>query len=206
MAAVVAEGAAKPEAALTFTPQTAALDTLAHWIQITRQALEDATYMQSLIETKLRSGLFKKMEYDVAAAILTATLPPAVGADLMSAIRVGVGVVEEAGYNPNAVLLNPADYAALDVAAAAASNSGPTKTATFWGLRPVAIKDVPAGQAFVGDFPAGVTMFDRSSTSVFLTDSHQDLFIKNILVILAEARVKSAVTDPAALANCTVTP
>ena len=31
------------------------------------------------------------------------------------AIRIGVGLVEAAGYTPNAVLLNPADFAALDI-------------------------------------------------------------------------------------------
>ena len=38
------------------------------------------------------------------------------GSNLLTAIRMGVGTVQAAGYaNPNAVLLNPADYATLDV-------------------------------------------------------------------------------------------
>ena len=73
VAAVVAEGAAKPEATFTMTPKTAALDTIAHWVQITRQALEDATYIRSLIEGKLRRGLLAKAEADMAAAIDAAT-------------------------------------------------------------------------------------------------------------------------------------
>ena len=68
VAAVVPEGTAKPEAAFTVTPKTAALDTIAHWVQITRQALEDATYIRSLIESKLRRGLLNKAEADMAAA------------------------------------------------------------------------------------------------------------------------------------------
>ena len=77
VAAVVAEGAAKPEATFTMTPKTAALDTIAHWVQITRQALEDAPYIRSLIEGKLRRGLLAKAEADMAAAIVAATLPTA---------------------------------------------------------------------------------------------------------------------------------
>ena len=46
VAAVVAEGALKPEAVITFTPKSGVLETLAHHVQITRQALEDASYMQ----------------------------------------------------------------------------------------------------------------------------------------------------------------
>ena len=73
IAAVVPEGTAKPEAAFTVTPKTAALDTIAHWVQITRQALEDATYIRSLIENKLRRGLLNKAETDMAAAIDAST-------------------------------------------------------------------------------------------------------------------------------------
>ena len=201
VAAVVAEGAAKPEATFTMTPRTAALDTIAHWIQITRQALDDAPYIRSLIEGKLRRGLFAKAEADMAAAIAAATLPTATGTDLSTAIRVGIGTVQGAGYNPNAVVLNPADYAALDVSSAAVVN--PASGAPFWGLTAVPAASVTAGTVYVGDFAAGATLFDRGVTNVFLSDSHASLFISNILVILAEARLKSAVTEPLAICECT---
>jgi HK97 family phage major capsid protein len=206
VASIVAEGAPKPEATFTMTPKTASLNTIAHWISITRQALDDASYMRSLIETKLRRGLIKKAEQDMAAALVAATLPTATAADLLAAIRVGIGTVEGAGYNPNAVVLNPADYAALDVAAMEASNSGPTRSGSYWGLRAVAVPSQPAGTATVGDFAAGATLFDRGVSSVFVTDSHADLFISNILLILAEARIKSAVTELPAFCECTGTP
>jgi HK97 family phage major capsid protein len=208
LAAVVPEGTAKPEAAFTVTPKTAALDTLAHWVQITRQALEDASYIRSLIESKLRRGLINKAESDMAAAIdasttvQTATASLAAGGTLLTAIRVGIGKVEAAGFRPNAVALNPADYAALDVDVMSVSNGGPVQQASFWGLRPVAAGAIPAGKAYVGDFQAGATLFDRGVTNVFLSDSHASLFISNILVILAEARLKSAVTEGLAICEC----
>lgn len=200
-AAVVAEGAAKPEAAATFTPATAALDTLAHWYQITRQALEDAAYVRSLLEGKLRRGLTKKVDADLAALIVAITSPSVTAAgDLNKAIRMAVGTVEGNGYSPNAVLLNPADYATLDLAAAAAPGGTPaTRTTSFWGLTPIPSSAVTAGMAFVGDFNAGVTLFDRGATDVFVTDSHASLFISNVLVILAETRVKSVIDEPNAL-------
>lgn len=200
-AAVVVEGAAKPEAAVTFTPATAALDTIAHWLQITRQALDDAAYVKSLLEGKLRRGLFKKVDADLAAAIIAAaTVAPQVNADLSTAIRMAVGQVESAGYNPNGVLLNPADYAAIDVANSKAAGGTPTTRSTaFWGLTPVPVPSLAAGTSIVGDFQEAATLFDRGVTDVFMSDSHQDLFIKNTLVLLAEARVKSAVTEPAGI-------
>ena len=207
IAAMVAEGAAKPEAGLTFTPKSATLETIAHWVQITRQALADAPYIRSVIEGKLRRGLLLKITDDLAAALAAATLPTASGSadsGMLGAIRVGIATVQDAGHNPNAVLLNPADWADLDMAVMGATVNGPVQGSTFWGLRPVSSADQPAGTATVGDFEAGVTYFDRNATDVFVTDSHADLFIRNVLVVLAEARGKSAVTDTTALCECTV--
>ena len=210
VAAVVAEGAAKPEATLTFTPKTASLETLAHWVQITRQSLDDAAYIRSLIEGKLRRGLLAKAEADMAAAIdaaatSTATATAAAGG-LLTAIRKGIGTVQASGYDPNAVLLNPADYASLDVDVMGKTDAGPVTSQQFWGLRPVASNSITAGEAYVGDFMAGATLFDRGVSSVFVSDSHASLFISNILVILAETRVKSVVDEPLAICECTAIP
>ena len=84
VAAVVAEGTAKPEATLTFTPKTSTLDTIAHWVQITRQALADAPYMRSLIEGKLRNGLARKVQADLV------TLPNLIDVELPAASWDGV--------------------------------------------------------------------------------------------------------------------
>jgi HK97 family phage major capsid protein len=209
VAGMVAEGAPKPEATIAMTPRTSALETLAHWVQITRQALEDASYIRSLLETKLRRGLVRKAENDMAVALLGATLPTATGSTaggdtLLSVIREGIGTVESAGYVPTAIALNPADYAALDVDVMGVTTNGPSRSGGYWGLTPVAVASQPAGTATVGDFASGATFFDRGVTNVFLSDSHASLFISNILVILAEARVKSAITEPGAFCECSV--
>jgi HK97 family phage major capsid protein len=201
VAAVVAEGALKPEATMTFTPKSGVLDTIAHHVQITRQALADASYMRSLIETKLRRGLARKIEADLTTLLNGATLQSAVNADMTKAIRIGIGMVEAAGYRPNAVALNPADFASLDVNAMLESNGGPDRRTNFWGLKPIAVPGLTAGVAIVGDFKEGVVLFDRGVSDVFVTDSHADNFLRNILVILAEGRYKSAITDPLALAE-----
>jgi HK97 family phage major capsid protein len=197
-AVVTAEGSAKTEATVTFTPKTASLETLAHWYQITRQALDDAAYLRSLLEGKLRRGLLKKIDTDIAALIVASVaISTTVNANLNTAIRQAVGVVEGFGYSPNAVLLNPADFAALDVAASSAPGGDPsTRRSTFWGLTPVSVPTLAAGVAYVGDFQSAVTLADRGVSDVFLSDSHQDLFIKNTLVLLAETRVKSFIDEP----------
>jgi HK97 family phage major capsid protein len=201
----VAEGELKPEADITPTETSLSLVTYAHWKAITRQALEDWPRIQSIVEGKLRGGLADALE-TAAAGVLTGstTIPTVTSDNLAAGIRLGIAQVQSAGYQPNAVLLNPDDFAALDVATAAAANSGPTAFPTYWGIRPIAVGALDPGQVYVGDFTNAVTWFDRNTTAVYMTDSHADYFVRNLLVVLAEQRAAFAVTDATAAASVVV--
>jgi HK97 family phage major capsid protein len=205
LAAVVAEGALKPEADVVPTLQTASLNTYAHWKAITRQALEDIPRIRSIVETQLRGGLYRKLEADAAAALNAATLTAVDGAgDLLAGIRVGIGTVQDAGYaNPTTVLLNPADYAAIDISVMSTAGIVPQSQSSLWGVKVISAGAVPAGTAYVGDFTNGLTLFDRGTTAVMMTDSHADYFIRNMLLILAETRALPAVTEEQALVKVT---
>jgi HK97 family phage major capsid protein len=206
LAGVVAEGEAKPEATLTATVTPYSLETIAHWVQATRQLLEDSAAVRSFIESSLRRGVLDKIEATIAAAIGAATLPTATGADLISAIRVGVADVEDAGYTPNAIVLNPQDYAALDIAVMGGTLLGPTVRPSYWGLPVVASSAQTAGTALVGDFTAGVQLLQRTGVSLYISDSHASTFTSNIFTLLAEARVKAIVGQPSAVVECSKTP
>lgn len=206
----VAEKSAKPSAeyAPTVTPDT--LDMIAVYTQLTRQLIEDQAAVRSYIDGALRADVLREEEEEAAAALVAATLPAVsvpsgAGVTLLNSIRVGIGTVQGAGYNPNAVLLNPADYADLDIAVMGATVAGPQIGASFWGLRPVAAASQPAGTATVGDFRAGANHFVRSGVALYVTDSHADTFLSNVFTILAERRSKTAIVRPAAFAECTVT-
>lgn len=205
-AAKVAEKSAKPsvEFAPTVTPYT--LDTIAAWTQMTRQMMEDAPAVRDSINGQLIRDVALKMEAEAAAALVAATLPTASGADLLTAIRTGVGTVQAAGYMPGVVILNPADWATLDIDVFSSTLNGPTVGQRFWGLRPVTAVSQPAGTATVADLGAGVQHFRRSGISLYVTDSHGDTFLSNVFTVLAEARARTVVTRPDALVECTVTP
>jgi HK97 family phage major capsid protein len=205
-ATVVEEGELKPEATLAPEEVPLALKTYAHWKGITRQALEDFPRVRSIVEGKLRQGLANALQTAAATALTDASgdIPAATGGtDLLTGIRAGIAKVQEAGFAPRTVLLNPADYASLDISASSGANAGPVAFAQFWGLTPVASSAVASGTAYVGDFAQGVTWFDRGVSAVYLTDSHADYFIRNLMVILAETRGAFAVTDALALAKVT---
>lgn len=207
--APTAEGEAKPEAVMVPTVVPGSLETYAHWKGITRQALEDLPQIRSVVENRLRQGLVSALEGAVADAVNAATIPPVTGSaagndTLLSTIRVGIATVQAAGYQPNAVLLNPGDFADMDVAIMGGTLGGPVVNGSYWGLRPVASPDVPAGTAYVGDFQSAVELFTRGTADVYLTDSHADYFVRNILLLLAEVRALATVPVPEAAAKCTV--
>ena len=56
-AASVAEGTLKPESQLTFTKETANVKTIAHWIQASRQVMDDAPMLESYVNNRLLFGL-----------------------------------------------------------------------------------------------------------------------------------------------------
>jgi len=207
MAEIVAEGALKPEATFAPSVKNASLNTYAHHKGITRQALEDLPRIQNIVETALRSGILLKIEADTAAALLAnAAIETAAFPDLLTGIRVGIGEVQANGYsNPTGILLNPADFANLDTTIMGGTLNGPVTNSSFWGVKAYAVGAIPAGTAYVGDLKTGLTLFDRAQTAVYLTDSHADNFLRNILVVLAEARALPVVTGPYAMFKVTVT-
>jgi hypothetical protein len=102
------------------------------------------------------------------------------------------------------VLLNPADWAALDLAVMAGGLGGPNMQASFFGLRPVSSADVDEGTAIVGDFRRAVTNWYRTGVQILATDSHASNFTSNIFTILGEARSWVDVVRPNGLVKVTV--
>lgn len=202
-AAVVAEGNAKPAVEFAVSVTTKTLDTVAAYTQMSRQLIEDAPAVRARIDTMLAREIRIKSESEAAAALVAAVLPTATDTtSLLNAIRKGVATVQTAGYNPTGVLLNPADYAALDIAVFSGTLNGPTIGQRFWGLTPIPHAAQAEGTATVGDFSAGVERYARTGVNLYITDSHDTTFTANILTILAEAREKTVVVRPAALVEC----
>lgn len=217
-AAVVAEKGAKPSG--EWAPQVTAdsLDNIAEYTQLTRQLIEDESAVRDLINGELVNDIRRAEEVATASAIGAAVtagdVPTYTGpgdgaagytsAELLEAIRAGIGTVQSSGYVPNAMLLNPADWAALDNVVMSSTLNGPVVRQNFWGLTPIASTAQAAGKVVVGDFRTAVRQYYRSEISLYITDSHADTFLSNVFTLLAERRALSAVIRPNALVNVTV--
>lgn len=203
-AAVVPEGQPKPEATFQINPKSATLQTYAHWKAATRQALDDIPGLEALVRGQLQAGLQMAIENGIAAALnADATFLPVTAPTMLAAARRGIAELQSRGKTSNALLLNPLDWADIDLAILAGTLSGPVSNSSPWGVTIVASPQVPAGTGYVGDFKSAVTVFDRGVSSVYMSDSHANNFLSNVLVILAETRALPAVTDASALAKLT---
>jgi HK97 family phage major capsid protein len=201
-AAKVAEKAAKPSAEFGPTVTSATLDNWAVYTQLTRQLMEDFSAVRSYIDGELRRDIVRAEEADAVSVLAAASgAIPDVNAtgDLLASIRMGIGAVQAAGYTPTAVLLNPADWAVMDVSIMGDTLNGPRINQTFWGLTPIPSTAQVAGTAVVGDFRSAVHHYVRSQINLYVTDSHADTFLSNVFTLLAERRGKTAVVRPQAL-------
>jgi hypothetical protein len=203
MASEVPEGQVKPEARLSGEIRAMPVATYAWWKGITRQALDDIPMIRGVVDTMLRRGVVRRINAEASTALTEDENIPelddsAAGLDLLGGIRFAIAQVDDAGYTPNAVLLNPYDWAAFDVSIQQLLGTTGDINRVFWGLTPVSVPGLESGTCYVGDMREAMTFFDRQQTTLLMTDSHGEYFLRNKMVLLAEARGKMAVTNAAA--------
>lgn len=217
-AAETAHGESKPEEAVEYSLQTAPVRTIAGWIPVHNQQLEDMPQLQSLIDGRLRYSVRRREEYQllwgdgtapnlqglfgVAANIANNGRYNASEHQLLDVVRMGISDVFVAGYEPNALILHPFDwetmvlYKGTDdryVWAVVTDQNGDR----VWGLRVVetvaaqarvATDTTQARRLLVGDFQMGCQLLDRMALQVMI-GWQNDQFVKNMRTILAEERV-----------------
>lgn len=224
-----ANASVKPESAITFEQDTAPVVTIAHWIPITRQTLQDAGQLQTYVEQRLLDGL-RLVESDqllngTGTNDLEGLLPTTGVQDLNAAYFLGAPVADAGTDNenfnrirraktlirtvgravPNFVVINPADLEQFDTATDAneqyfgAGPYGGSNPARLWGLRVVEDENIAENTALVGDGRMAA-VWDRMQSQI-LIDTIDDQFIRNMLTILAEERLALTVFRPAAFAE-----
>lgn len=214
--APVAEGTPKPETGLTLTDATAAVRTIAGWIKVNRQAMDDAAGLATLINTLLPHDVRRKIEAQVLngdgtgqnlKGILRQTgvgAPAFVAGDnIADAILRAMTVVVLSEGDPNFTAANPLDWQDLLMMRENPDRSGTylyggpgmMAASTVWGMVITPSTAIAQGAPLVGD-STGVTLLVREGVNVKTSDSDQDDFIRNRVTVLAEARVALPVWRP----------
>ena len=197
---------------------TAAVKTLAEWVPVTKRALADVAQLEGLINDELAADIAEAEEDQILNGSgsgenftgITETSgiqTQAFSTDLFETVRKGVTKLRTVGrVNPTALVLNPTDAEAIDLTKDGQDRyyyGGPSAIGqrTLWGVPVVESETMAAGGGLLGDFSKAV-LWDREQTTVTMTDSHADFFIRNLVAILAEERLAFGVTRPTAF--CTV--
>lgn len=215
-AAETAEGALKPEATLTFEDMTVNIRTIAHWIKASNQILADAPALRAYIDNRLRYGVELREEQQIvagngagqnisgmtAAGNFTAFTPTSGDTAIDSVNRAKYSILG-ADYVPTGVLMNPADWGALerlktsDDAYLVGDPFGQIFP-VLWGLPVVATNSMTAGKQLVADFATSYEYVERSTTVIDVGYVNDD-FTKNLVTIRAEKRGALATIRPASV-------
>lgn len=217
-AAVVAEGAEKPESNLVWDVASANVRTIAHWIPISRQAMDDIPQLESLVDGELRYGLDDVEDAELLlgdgtgqhlnglytqataySAPITIT-----GATRIDQLRLAILQVELADYSPDGIVLHPSAWAGIELTKDSAGGylfANPQGIAgpVLWGRSVVPTRRIGAGNFLTGAFKLAGQIFDRMDTEVRISDQDRDNFIKNMLTVRAEKRLALVVRRPGAL-------
>jgi hypothetical protein len=212
-AAVVAEGAAKPEATLTWTPETLNLATIAHHIPVTNQALSHNALMRSYIDTFMVNGVRASVAAQVAAMLAAATglQTQAFSTDLRTTIRRAVTKAIQGGRavgaTPTGIAMSLTDAETLDLESISSVNLMPgegfAQMQSVWRLPVVPVTELPAGFAYVGDLRQ-IHLYTRGGVNV-TTGWVNTQFTENEQTILAETEAISTVLVGPAIVKADLT-
>ncbi|WP_238539143.1 phage major capsid protein [Novosphingobium sp. AP12] len=219
-AAATAETAQKPESNYTWDVANAPVRTIAHWVPVSRQAMDDIPQLESLIDGELRYGLDDVEDAELLLGDgtgqhinglytqATAYAQPAgvvvTGETRIDRLRLAILQVELADYAPDGIVLHPTSWANIELTKDAANGyifANPQGVAgpILWGRPVVSTKRIGASNFLTGNFKLAGQIFDRMDTEVRISDQDRDNFIKNMLTVRAEKRLALVVRRPGAL-------
>lgn len=219
------EGDKKAESTVAYTPVTVAVRTIATFVKVSRQMIADVPYFMSTVDTNLLYAVAKKEDTEIlfgnnAAGHLWGIMPQAtalpadvlVGATYQAdTILAAIAYLANLGYTPTAVVLNPVDWANMQIQKTAQGiyilGGPPSAMAaqSLWGLPVVTTQAMTAGSFLVGAFPPNAALFDRESASVEISYENEDDFVRNLATIRCEERIALAVFRPQAFVKGTLT-
>lgn len=204
------ENVTKPESAITFTLVNVPVVTLAHFIPASVQVLDDSPMLESHINGRLMYGLKLKEEtqllsgtganHQLNGLITQATTYTPRSPDLtqneIDKIRDAARQLHASEYEPDFVVLNPADWYDIDITKVNAGTDdryivGDPKSMqgpNLWGMPVIVTNSITAGTFLVGSRNA-CEIADRQMAVVEASREDSTNFQKNMVTIRAEERL-----------------
>ncbi|MBS7843910.1 phage major capsid protein [Pseudomonas fluorescens] len=223
-AAPVAEGGTKPTSDVTFQAATDRVKKIAVWMPVTEEALADVPQMQGYIQELLRYDLKLEEENQILkgdgtgenlnglmtqATVYDANLTKA-GDTSIDIVRRGIYQVrKQSKLSADGVVMSELDWMNIELQKDGENrylfaNLQGLVTPILWG-RPVITSDSmdegdadSGGEFLIANFARAAILFDRM-TYLFKMGLINDMFIKNMIALLAEERLGLGVRRKEAL-------
>lgn len=218
-AAMVAEGAAKPQSDIKLADKDVSTKVIAHWFRASKQILSDFPQIRSMIDGRLIYGLALKEEAqllngDGTGENLLGLIPQATAfaipagytapAPLTAIDRLRIAQLQAAlaEFPATGHVLNDIDWAGIETlkdneGRYIIGNPQGTLRPTLWGLPVVATQAILVGKFLTGAFRMGAQIFDQWASRIEVGFQNDD-FIRNKVTILGEERLALAVYRPEA--------
>lgn len=221
----VVEGGGLAQSSITFTPESAPVQDVGHYIKISRQLAQDNAALAAYIDRRMVYGVNLRVEgqlvsgngtnpnlagltkagnftaHGYTAASLTALgLSPTNCFDLIGKM---IGDCAVADYPADVVVLNTADWWTLRLAKDSQGryllgDPGSAVVPVLFGLPVVASNALPIGMVWVGSLAQAATLHNREGIVVDLSDSDENNFQLRLVTIRAMRRLCLTVEKPAA--------
>lgn len=214
------ENVTKPESGITFQLANAPVQTLAHWIPVSKQVLDDAPMLQSYINGRLMYGLKLEEEDQLLngngnGANLSGLLDSGnfvaynrsqTGDTNIDTLRRAITQGALSEYNIDTLVLNPADWEEIELTKGTDgqyvwANPALMGMPQMWGRRVIATNSIASGTFLAGAFSMGAQIWDRQDASITVSLENSDNFVKNMATILAEERLALTVYRPSAFVS-----
>ena len=198
--------AAKNQSKLQFELDVIAPVTAAGFVITSRQVLEDTTGLQDHLGRRLLYSVERFVNKETLNGAGTAgtlegintiasTHTAGAGRTIIDVIRDAMTQLNATDYFADHIILNTTDWGAIETLKDKderyiLGDPSASLAPRMWGLPVVPQNDQPVGTYLVGNFAMGSQLRPViGSATIRMSDSHEDLFIKNGLVWLAEERV-----------------
>ena len=218
-AAMVAEGALKPESVLGWEPATSPVRTLATLLPATKQIFDDSAQVRSLIDNQLRYMLAEAEEAQLLhgdgtgqnllglfmqATAYSAPFDPAGTETMLDTLLLGMAQLAQTGYETDFIIVNPLDWTRMQMLKDSQGRylgNGPfsdADVARLWQTPVVPTQGMTVDKFLLGSRLAG-EIRDRQQAVVEISFDHDDYFARNMVMFRAEERLGLAVYRPEAL-------
>jgi hypothetical protein len=211
----VSEGATKPQVDRDYTMVSLTLKPMAGYAIVSRQALRNIIFLQSWLPTSMLEQLQDAEDADFANTLVAAATGSSTTTGVTVAAERVIYLIRNlisAKYNPNAIVVDPAVWAALLVYRPGTDNpySLPSVvtvqtngTINLLGRPIYPVNWLTGGRIIVGDWSKAAIVQSEGLT-MRQTDSHASTFITNETTFLLERTEALAVFRPDAFITTTL--